>query len=80
MDCSGGCINGGGQPQVSSIDREKFDFRKLRASVLYNQDAKKLPKRKSYQNPAIIKMYESYIGEPGKGRAYELFHTTYRVR
>lgn len=80
MDCSGGCINGGGQPQVSSIDREKFDFRKLRASVLYNQDAKKLPKRKSYQNPAIIKMYESYIGEPGKGRAHELFHTTYRVR
>ncbi|WP_297639304.1 ferredoxin hydrogenase [uncultured Clostridium sp.] len=80
MDCPGGCINGGGQPQVASIDREKYDFKKLRASVLYNQDSEKVEKRKSHQNPAIIKMYESYIGEPGKGKAHELFHTTYRKR
>lgn len=80
MDCPGGCINGGGQPQVSSLEREKCDYKKLRAEVLYNQDFKKLPKRKSHENPAIVKMYESYIGEPGKGKAHELFHTTYRPR
>ncbi|MGL4874471.1 MAG: ferredoxin hydrogenase [Clostridium sp.] len=80
MDCPGGCINGGGQPQVSSIDREKFNFKKLRASVLYNQDANIVKKRKSHENEAIIKMYEDYIGEPGKGKAHELFHTKYRKR
>lgn len=61
MACPGGCINGGGQPHVNALDRENVDYRKLRASVLYNQDKNVLSKRKSHDNPAIIKMYDSWI-------------------
>lgn len=68
MACPGGCINGGGQPHVNALDRENVDYRKLRASVLYNQDKNVLSKRKSHDNPAIIKMYDSYFGKPGEDR------------
>ncbi|URZ02748.1 ferredoxin hydrogenase [Clostridium felsineum] len=77
MGCPGGCINGGGQPHVSAIDRENVDYRKLRASVLYNQDKNVLSKRKSHDNPAIIKMYDSYFGKPGEGLAHKLLHVKY---
>ncbi|MGL5245881.1 MAG: [FeFe] hydrogenase, group A, partial [Sarcina sp.] len=73
MACPGGCVNGGGQPHVMECDREKVDIRKVRASVLYNQD-KNFAKRKSHENEALLKMYKTYIGEPGHGRAHELFH------
>lgn len=76
MACPGGCVNGGGQPHLSAKDRETVDIKTVRASVLYNQD-KNLPKRKSHQNSAIIKMYDEYIGEPGKGLAHKLFHIKY---
>ena len=78
MACPGGCINGGGQPHVSSEIRTKNDYKKLRASVLYNQDSSRsVAKRKSHQNPAIIKMYNDYVGKPGEGNAHELFHHIY---
>ncbi|MGG5461620.1 ferredoxin hydrogenase [Clostridium sp. B9] len=77
MACPGGCVNGGGQPFVSSKNRELFNIKELRASVLYNQD-KNLPKRKSHKNNSVLKMYDSYIGEPTKGRAHELFHLKYK--
>lgn len=73
MACQGGCVNGGGQPHVNAADREKIDIKKVRASVLYNQD-KTLKKRKSHQNSALIKMYETYMGTPGEGKAHELLH------
>ncbi len=76
MACNGGCINGGGQPRIPQDMREKIDFRSLRGKVLYNQD-KNLKYRKSHQNPAIVKMYEKYMGEPGKGKAHELLHLKY---
>lgn len=76
MACPGGCVNGGGQPHVNSADLSKIDIRTVRASVLYNQD-KNLPKRKSHENGALIKMYESYFGEAGKGLAHKLLHIKY---
>lgn len=77
MACPGGCVNGGGQPFVSSKNRELFNIKELRASVLYNQD-KNLPKRKSHKNNSVLKMYDSFIGEPTKGKAHELFHLKYK--
>lgn len=77
MACPGGCINGGGQPRVTPEVREKIDFRKLRGNVLYNQDANKLKYRKSHKNPALLKMYDDYMGTPGKGRAHDLLHVKY---
>ena len=76
MACPGGCVNGGGQPHVNNIDREKIDLRSVRASVLYNQD-KTLKKRKSHENKALNKMYDTFMGKPGHGKAHELLHHKY---
>ncbi|WP_143317799.1 ferredoxin hydrogenase [Clostridium sp. HBUAS56017] len=76
MTCPGGCVNGGGQPHVNNLDREKIDIKTVRASVLYNQD-KNAGIRKSHENSAIKKMYETYMGEPGHGKAHELLHLKY---
>ncbi|MGL4760928.1 MAG: ferredoxin hydrogenase [Sarcina sp.] len=80
MDCPGGCVNGAGQPFVNSLEREKVDYVQLRADVLYNQDANKLPKRKSHDNAALQKMYEVLGCEPAQGVAHEIFHTHYTDR
>lgn len=76
MSCPGGCIDGGGQPHVSSMDRSNFSIEDLRASVLYKQD-KELDKRKAHKNAEILKMYDSYIGKPGKGIAHDILHFKY---
>ena len=77
MACPGGCVNGGGQPHVNASDRLSMDIRSVRASVLYNQD-KNLKKRKSHENGALNKMYDTYMGEPGHGKAHELLHMSYK--
>lgn len=77
MACHGGCVNGGGQPHINPKDIEKVDFKKVRASVLYNQDAH-LIKRKSHTNTALIKMYEDYMGKPGEGLAHKILHFKYK--
>lgn len=79
MACPGGCINGGGQPIIPAEKRERIDYKKERASVLYNQD-KKLVYRKSHKNEAVLKMYEVYIGKPGNDIAEELFHAKYNKK
>nr|6GM1_A Chain A, Iron hydrogenase 1 [Clostridium pasteurianum]6GM1_B Chain B, Iron hydrogenase 1 [Clostridium pasteurianum] len=77
MACHGGCVNGGGQPHVNPKDLEKVDIKKVRASVLYNQD-EHLSKRKSHENTALVKMYQNYFGKPGEGRAHEILHFKYK--
>ncbi|MDD6042350.1 MAG: NADH-dependent [FeFe] hydrogenase, group A6 [Eubacteriaceae bacterium] len=79
MGCPGGCVNGGGQPQQPGSVRNFRDIRAERAAVLYNID-KNNPIRKSHENPAIIELYDTYLGEPGSHRAHELLHTTYVKR
>ena len=79
MGCPGGCVNGGGQPQQPGSVRNTVDIRGKRAEVLYNID-KNNPIRKSHENPAIIELYETYLGEPGSHKAHELLHTTYVKR
>lgn len=64
MCCPGGCVNGGGQPQVHADVRNFEDVRAIRAKVLYDNDAAK-ELRKSHDNPSIKKLYDEYLGEPG---------------
>ena len=80
MACPGGCIGGGGQPYPPQgthiLDAEIL---RKRASVLYQIDkGKKL--RKSRDNPAIKKVYDDFLGEPGCEKAHELLHTTYGAK
>lgn len=79
MACPGGCVNGGGQPQVRGSVRNFTDVRGLRAKALYDQDAA-MPVRKSHENEAIKKLYEEYLGQPGSHKAHETLHTTYVKR
>ncbi|MBQ7581291.1 MAG: iron hydrogenase small subunit [Lachnospiraceae bacterium] len=79
MCCPGGCVNGGGQPQVPGYVRNTVDVRGKRASVLYELD-KNAPVRKSHEVPEIKKLYDEYLGKPGSEKAHHLLHTTYVKR
>lgn len=80
MGCTGGCVNGGGQPIVSSkIRNTGVDVRLARAKALYEED-RILPLRKSHQNPDIKRLYEEFLGEPNSHLAHELLHTHYRPK
>ena len=79
MACPGGCVNGGGQPQVPASIRNFVDIRAERAKVLYGLDEANVI-RKSHENPDIIELYDKYLGKPGSHRAHELLHTSYVKR
>ena len=57
MACPGGCVNGGGQPIQPAVVRMTTDLRKVRAAVLYNDDATS-ELRKSHENLAVKKLYD----------------------
>ncbi len=71
MACPGGCIGGGGQP-IGTTNA----VRQERINALYELD-KKLPYRKSHENPDIKKLYEDYLGEPLSETSHHLLHTHY---
>lgn len=71
MACPGGCIGGGGQPVPTSAE-----IRKKRAEAIYKAD-RGLKIRKSHKNPAVLKLYEEFLGEPNSHKAHELLHTHY---
>ncbi|MBQ1512168.1 MAG: iron hydrogenase small subunit [Erysipelotrichaceae bacterium] len=79
MGCPGGCINGGGQPFVSSVikNKEGLDaYRQKRAKALYDED-KIMPLRKSHENTQIQALYRDYLGKPGGELSHHYLHTTY---
>ena len=80
MACPGGCVNGGGQPQVHASIRNNVDVRAERAKALYSEDAG-MTLRKSHENPIVAEVYDNYLHcKPGEGRAHHLLHTTYTKR
>ncbi len=79
MGCPGGCVNGGGQPQVPASVRNFTDVRALRAKVLYDLDEANTI-RKSHENPAIKEIYAEFFGTPGSEKAHHILHTSYVKR
>ena len=79
MACPGGCVNGGGQPIVSSQVKMDKDIRAERAKALYKEDREKAL-RKSHDNTEIKTLYTEYLGKPGSHKAHELLHTHYQKR
>ncbi|MGB3368095.1 MAG: [FeFe] hydrogenase, group A, partial [Acidaminobacteraceae bacterium] len=79
MGCSGGCVTGGGQPQVAAKVKELIDVRVARASALYEEDMV-LVERKSHKNTQVKKLYDEFLGEPNSHKAHELLHTHYHAR
>ncbi|RDV83281.1 [Fe-Fe] hydrogenase large subunit C-terminal domain-containing protein, partial [Ammonifex thiophilus] len=74
MTCPGGCIGGGGQPIPTTTE-----IREQRIAGIYERD-KKLPYRKSHENPDIKKLYEEFLGKPLSHKSHELLHTHYTPR
>ena len=79
MGCSGGCVCGGGQPQVFAQDLMDIDIREERAKALYEEDLV-LPERKSHKNSQVSELYRKFLGEPNSHLAHELLHTHYMKR
>lgn len=82
MACPLGCINGAGQPKITSNnldinekDNILFNTYK-RANALYKED-EHLPIRQAHNNPQIQQLYKNYLEKPGSQKAHELLHTTY---
>jgi NADP-reducing hydrogenase subunit HndD len=80
MACPGGCIGGGGQPYPPR-GMWPLDPRLLRerAQALYRVDSGKTLRR-SHENPAVLKLYETFLAAPGSPKAHELLHTHYAAR
>jgi NADH-quinone oxidoreductase subunit G len=75
MACPGGCIGGGGQP----YHHGDISILKKRQMALYQEDANKQI-RKSHENPAIIKLYDEFLGKPNSNKAHDLLHTYYTAK
>jgi len=79
MACSGGCVNGGGQPIVDPKVLERIDVRKERAKALYQIDSDS-EIRKSHKNLEVAKIYEEFLKYPGSHEAHQLLHTKYSIK
>ncbi len=79
MACTGGCVNGGGQPIVPSYISNDIDVRLERGKALYKADAD-ATLRKSHQNPEVAKLYQEMLEKPGSHVAHEMLHTHYQKR
>jgi NADH-quinone oxidoreductase subunit G/[NiFe] hydrogenase diaphorase moiety small subunit len=75
MACPGGCLGGGGQPIPTSPE-----IRAARAKAIYAEE-KTLDVRKSYENPAVTRVYQEFLTEgPCGHKSHELLHTKYKAR
>lgn len=79
MGCPGGCVNGGGQPIQPASVRNFVDLKALRAQALYTADTNKTL-RKSHLNPAVMAVYEEFLGKPGSHECHQVLHTSYVKR
>ncbi|WP_300526265.1 NADH-dependent [FeFe] hydrogenase, group A6 [Aminiphilus sp.] len=75
MACPGGCVGGGGQP----YHHGHMEIVRKRAEALYREDLGK-PRRKSHENPDIIRLYEEFLGKPLGEKSHHLLHTHYFKR
>jgi NADH-quinone oxidoreductase subunit G len=74
MACVGGCLGGGGEPKsMDPLVLEK------RMQAIYNLD-KNQPRRRSYENQDVQKLYASELKSPNSAAAHALLHTSYAAR
>ena len=74
MACVGGCLGGGGEPK--SMDPHILEKR-MRA--IYEID-KQAPRRRSYENQDIQRLYATTLKEPNSVEAQALLHTSFAAR
>lgn len=74
MACPGGCVGGAGQPVFTHMD-----VRRKRTKGIYEND-RMLELHKSQDNPYIVELYNSFLGDVGGHKAHTLLHTHYKSR
>jgi NADH-quinone oxidoreductase subunit G len=74
MACVGGCLGGGGEPK--SMDPHILQ---KRSQSIYALD-QSAPRRRSYENQDVQRLYALELKEPNSTAAYELLHTNYAAR
>lgn len=74
MTCPGGCIGGGGQPYMTTVERVKSRMQKL---YQIDSDA---PLRVSHKNSDVQELYKEFLKEPCGEKSHELLHTHYHER
>jgi iron-only hydrogenase group A len=75
MACPGGCLGGGGQPIPTNAT-----IRAARARAIYSED-KAYSVRKSYENPAVARVYSEFLTDgPCGHKSHKLLHTEYVAR
>ena len=77
MSCSGGCVNGGGQPIQAGVTRSFNDLRTLRGNALHEGEANR-PGRKAHESPIVKTLYSELLEKPGSHKAHDWLHTTYK--
>lgn len=78
MTCPEGCISGGGQPKLLLDEYRQIAYKSRKKSIYKHDSNMKI--RKSHENPAIIKIYHEYLGEPLGHKSHHLLHTKYGMR
>lgn len=74
MACVGGCLGGGGEPKsMDPLILEK------RMHAIYELD-KQAPRRRSYENQQVQKLYATDLQDPNSVHASALLHTSYAAR
>ena len=74
MACVGGCLGGGGEPKSDDpLVLEK------RMQAIYSLD-KNSPRRRSYENQDVQKLYATELKEPNSVEAHAFLHTSYAAR
>jgi NADP-reducing hydrogenase subunit HndD len=74
MACVGGCLGGGGEPK--SLAPEVLQ---KRMAATYEID-RQAPRRRSYENEAVQRLYATELTEPNSAAARALLHTAYAAR
>ncbi len=74
MACVGGCLGGGGEPKsMDPLILEK------RMRAIYGID-KQAPKRRSYENEDVQKLYSTQLKSPNSAQAHAMLHTSFAAR
>lgn len=74
MTCVGGCLGGGGEPKSSDPQ-----ILEKRMHGIYEID-KHAPRRSSYENKDVQKLYATELIEPNSAKAHALLHTSFAAR
>ena len=76
MGCPGGCIGGGGQPIPAEGPEGLERVRRARIKAIYAIDQNSAVRR-SHENPAVVALYQDFLGRPLGETSHHLLHTHY---